>query len=302
MSQVVLSLPHLTPVERACAELYNLLDNAGAPLALFDIVLRYIEDNVGKAFVPGCQLPRRETFLHSITNRFAVPTHENIPVTIEIGNESAPSLGSANDDLALVEHQINGYRRGTFDTVTVPCWSFEECLRSYVLDPFLFSNTQNLVNKTSPFDKYVSMNSNDTELLSGRSYSESYDMKIKDPTKEFLFVMDIYLDKTGKSAGITSSCGEPVIWTTPLLTSEVREHLYAWNLLGLIADLESGSSAKKKQDSGRKATKGRSLWNYHKILATLLEGLIKYQQSGGSTCMCRWATRFGLLRSLLLWE
>jgi hypothetical protein len=38
-------------------------------------------------------------------------------------------------------------------------------------------------------------------------------MKIKDPTKEFLFVMDIYLDKTGKSAGITSSCGEPVIRT-----------------------------------------------------------------------------------------
>jgi hypothetical protein len=148
--------------------------------------------------VPGCRLPRRETFLHSLTNRFAVPTHENIPVTIEIGNEPAPSLGSANDDLALVEHQINGYRRGTFDTVTVPRWSFEECLRSYVLDPFLFGNTQNLVNKSSPFDKYVSMNSNDMELLSGRFYSESYDMKIKDPTKEFLFVMDIYLDKTGK--------------------------------------------------------------------------------------------------------
>jgi hypothetical protein len=43
-------------------------------------------------------------------HRFAVPTHENIPVTIEIGNEPAPCLGSANDDLALVEHQINGYR------------------------------------------------------------------------------------------------------------------------------------------------------------------------------------------------
>jgi hypothetical protein len=58
MSQVVLSLPHLTPVEQACAKLYNLLDNAGAPLALFDIVLRYIEDNIGEAFVPGSQLLR----------------------------------------------------------------------------------------------------------------------------------------------------------------------------------------------------------------------------------------------------
>jgi hypothetical protein len=110
MSQVVLSLPHLTPVERACAKLYNLLDNAGAPLTLFDIVLRYIKDNLGKAFVPGCRLPRQETFLNSLTNRFAVPTYENIPVTIKIGNEPAPSLGSANDDLALVEHQINGYK------------------------------------------------------------------------------------------------------------------------------------------------------------------------------------------------
>jgi hypothetical protein len=84
------------------------------------------------------------------------------------------------------------------------------------------------------------MNSNDMELLSGWFYSESYDMKINDPTKEFLLAMDIYLDKTGKSAGITSSCGELVIWTTTLLTSEVQEHPYAWNLLGLIADLESG--------------------------------------------------------------
>jgi hypothetical protein len=136
---------------------------------------------------------------------------------------------------------------------------------------------------TSPFDKYVSMNSNDMELLSGRFYSESYDMKINDPTKEFLLVMDIYLDKTGKSAGITSSCSKPVIWTTtPLLTIvKFGSTQYAWNQLGLIADLESGSSAKKKQDSSRKATKGCSLQNYHKILATLLEGLIKYQQSGG---------------------
>ena len=281
MSQVVLSLPHLTPVERACAELYNLLDNAGAPLSLFDIVLRYIEDNLGKAFVPGCRLPRRDTFLNSLTQRFAVPTHENIPVTIEIGNEPSPTLGSTDDDISEIEQQIDRYRRGNFDTVTVPRWSFEDCLRSFVLDPFLFGNTENLVNKISPFEKYVSTDSNDTELLSGRFYSQSYDMKINDPTKEFLLVMDIYLDKTGKSAGITSSCGEPVIWSTPLLTNEVREHPYAWNLLGLIADLETGSSAKKRQDSGRKATKGRSLRNYHKILATILQGLIEYQKSGG---------------------
>jgi hypothetical protein len=99
------------------------------------------------------------------------------------------------------------------------------------------------------------MNSNDTELLSGWFFSESYDMKIKDPMKRFLLVMDSYLDKTGKSAGITFSCGESVIWTTPLLTSEVREHPYAWNLLGLIADLESGHQQRKSRTRVEKQPK-----------------------------------------------
>jgi hypothetical protein len=118
-----------------------LLDNAGAPLTLFYIVLRYIEDNVGKAFVPGCRLPRQETFLHSLTNRFAVPTHENIPVTIEIGNEPAPSLGSANDDLALVKAPLTrslcpvGPLKSvstamfwiSFCSVTLKTWSTRRC-------------------------------------------------------------------------------------------------------------------------------------------------------------------------------
>jgi hypothetical protein len=58
MSEVVLTLPHLMSIEQALDDLYILLDKAGAPLELFDTVLRYIEKNLGKAFVPECRLPR----------------------------------------------------------------------------------------------------------------------------------------------------------------------------------------------------------------------------------------------------
>jgi hypothetical protein len=85
-----------------------------------------------------------------------------------------------------------------------------------------------LVNKTLPFGKYVSTDLNNTELLSGRFYRDSYNMKRTDPLKEPILVLDIYLDKTGKSASITSSYGEPLIWTTPSLFRKVQEHPYAW--------------------------------------------------------------------------
>lgn len=286
MSEVVLTLPHLTPVEAALAELYNLLDKAGAPLELFDTMIKFIEKHLGSAFVPGRRLQRRDTFLKNLKVRFVLPDHENVPVTVETGNEPCVipdtlySLADS-DNNSDVEAEVDNYRRSHFDTIIVPRWSFEDCLRSFLLDPFLFGNVDNLVNKDRPFKKYVSRNPNDTELLSGRFYSDSYDLKIADPSKELLVVIDMYLDKTGKSAGITSSCGEPLIWTTPLLSQKVRENHYAWNLLGFIADLETGSSAKKRLDSGRVHTKGRSLRNYHKVLATLLEGLVQYQQSGG---------------------
>jgi hypothetical protein len=68
------------------------------------------------------------------------------------------------------------------------------------------------------------MNSNDTELLSGQFYSESYDMKINDPTKEFLLDMDIYLDKTASGRQKTFAHQNDIVWTPfdPVLTTFIH--------------------------------------------------------------------------------
>jgi hypothetical protein len=89
--------------------------------------------------------------------------------------------------------------------------------------------------------------------------------------RQLFFPFDIYLDKLGKTAGITSSCGEPILMTTLLLKSSVREDSSSWCLLGFIPDLEKTSLAKKKQEAQRKHEKGRNQRNYHKCLRQILE-------------------------------
>jgi hypothetical protein len=112
------------------------------------------------------------------------------------------------------------------------------------------------------------------EYLASRHYSQSYDLCINDvdgPPRQLFFPFDIYLDKSGKTARITSSFGEPVLMTTLLLKSSVREDPSSWCLLGFIPDLEKTSSAKKNQEAQRKHEKGRNQCNYHKCLRQILE-------------------------------
>jgi hypothetical protein len=73
------------------------------------------------------------------------------------------------------------------------------------------------VNVQNPFGKYVPPNPDtDRELLARQWYSRTWDAKIADPAREFLLVLELYLDKTGRTASLKSYYGEPVIMSTPL--------------------------------------------------------------------------------------
>jgi hypothetical protein len=54
-----------------------------------------------------------------------------------------------------------------------------------------------------------------------------------------------------------------------------------------LPDLESGSSAKKKQYSHRYLTRGMSNCNYHKIMEAVLEGIVTAQKKGGFKAFIR---------------
>jgi hypothetical protein len=95
----------------------------------------------------------------------------------------------------------------------------------------------------------------------------------------------VYVDKTAKNAGLTSYAGQPLVLSVLHLKKSLREHLSVWFVQAYLPDLESGSSAKKKQYSHRYLTRGMSNRNYHKIMDAVLEGIVTAQKKGGFKVM-----------------
>jgi hypothetical protein len=118
-------------------------------------------------------------------------------------------------------------------------------------------------------------------MLDSYWYCKTYDKRISDPQTQFLFPIEVYVDKMGKTAGLQSYCGEPMTWSTPLLNQSIRQSDEAWRAMGYIPDLEVSSSAKKKKANGANKTKGQSLRNYHRVLDAVLFSLVECQESGG---------------------
>ena len=251
-------LPSLLDYESALLELDSILRKPRTRTT-FDSVVSWLEialrDNTFKDL---SKLPRRKSLMKRLEAKFHVPPHELVSVALETGTE---------------EGGIDDFQRGK--AVKVPVWDFEAVLRSYLLDPIIFGNRDNLVNSNAPFEKFIIDNPTESkEYLASRHYSESYDLCVDDasgPPRQLFLPIDVYLDKSGKTAGITSSCGEPVLMTTSLLKSSVREDPSSWCLLGFIPDLEKTSSAKKQQEGQRKYEKGRNQRNYHKCLREILK-------------------------------
>jgi hypothetical protein len=91
----------------------------------------------------------------------------------------------------------------------------------------------------------------------------------------------VYVDKRAKNAGLTSYAGEPFLVSALHLKKPLKEHSSAWFVQAYLPDLESGSSAKKKQYSHRYLTRGMSNRNYHKIMDAVLEGIVTAQKKAG---------------------
>jgi hypothetical protein len=99
-----------------------------------------------------------------------------------------------------------------------------------LLDPFLFGNLNNLVNSQNP--KYVLVGLSDKEVLASYWYSKTYDKYITDPETQFLLPLEMYLDETGKTTGMTSYCGEPLIWVSVLLRYAIHQDNETWHIQG----------------------------------------------------------------------
>jgi hypothetical protein len=182
-----------------------------------------------------------------------------------------------------LEHRSNeegDYSRHSGNSVSVQTWDFEKMCQSYLLDPFLFGDPNNLVNSQNLFGKYVLVGPSDKEVLASYWYSKTYDEYITDPETQFLLPLEIYLDKTGKTADMTSYCGETLIWASVLLRYAICQDNETWRVQGYINNLEKTLSAKKMLSWGWKGEMGCTLHNYHKVSATVLQSIAKSQNKG----------------------
>jgi hypothetical protein len=165
-----------------------------------------------------------------MADKYSVPPPDSMPVTLKID-------ANGIDDY----HQCQG------NVVTVQVWPFEKIMQGYLLDPFLFGNESNLVNAGNPWGKYISFDPDDKEMLASYWYSKTWDKNITNPNTQFLLCLEAYVNKTGRSAGLTSYCGEPFLLSALHLKRSVWEHSGAWLVQAYLPDLEAGSSAKKRK-------------------------------------------------------
>jgi hypothetical protein len=186
---------------------------------------------------------------------------------------SVPSPDSAPVTLEIKANGIDDYHQCQDNVVTVQVWLFKQIMQEYLLDPFLFGNESNLVNAGNPWGKFISSDPDDKEMLASYWYSKTWDENITNPNTQFLLCLEAYVDKTGRSAGLTSYCGEPFLLSALHLKKSVQAHLGAWLLQAYLPDLEAGSSAKKKKYSHSHNTCGRTNRNYHKVMEAVFQGV-----------------------------
>ena len=264
VKEAIALLPNVLAKDAALVDLMKMLNDAGCPCYLFNEIVKFMECHSGTTFPAGKKIDKRETLVNRLVARFPVPEPTPVQVVLEHGSD-----------------EEGDYRRRWGDSVSVQTWDFEKMCQTYLLDPFLFGDPNNLVNSQNPFGKYVPVGPSDKEVLASYWYSKTYDEYITDPETQFLLPLEMYLDKTGKTAGMTSYCGEPLIWASVLLRYAIRQYHETWRIQGYLNDLEKTSSAKKTLSSGRKGEMGRTLRNYHKVAAAVLQSVVECQNKGG---------------------
>lgn len=208
VDEAIAKMASLSLHEEGLLKLYQiLLVEARTSRETFDKIVLFLTRHAGTTFLKTDKIDRLDTFCCNMADRFRVTQPEPVPVALETGTEGT-----------------DNYQRSLRNTIVVQRYSAKDQINQLLLDPLIFGNMNNIVNKHNPFGKYVPEDPlTDCELIAGRWYLDTYDDLITDPLTEILLPIEMYIDKTGKNAGITSSCSEPLLLSSPLLTREARE-------------------------------------------------------------------------------
>jgi hypothetical protein len=140
------------PLDKALDRLPSLLEHKESALLELDEILRKphtcttfnsviswlkeaLHDNMFKG---QSKLPRCKTLMKCLDAKFKKPLHKLVTVSLETGTKDSG---------------IDGYHQSK--TIKVPVWDFQTVVKSFLLDPILFGNRDNLVNADAPFEKFI---------------------------------------------------------------------------------------------------------------------------------------------------
>ena len=265
-----------TREDRIMLQLCKVLDKHGVPLYVLDDIIKVLKHEIDENVkFHELKFVQRRAFVKKMLRMFPVPEPDFIPVSLE---------GPAQRDIQ--------YNRRPREIAWVVSYQFQEIIQELLLDPFIFGNISNLegsMNTTAtdpammfdPFTSELKAGVVD-DVHTGRWYKRTVEMVKKRYPGAGVLVAPIllYTDKTGTDI-MQRNPLEPVMVTTTLLNRKARNQWTSWRVLGFMPDLEAKSSAAKLRGNSTQKGVGRSLRNYHKCMAAILESMVKVQGFNG---------------------
>jgi hypothetical protein len=256
--------------DRTQMRLYNICNEAGAPLYLLDKLLAQMKIEMGSNpdlnLLQLSSFTKRKAFMSRMHRKFPSPPPEAILVELESFDEP-----------------VTVYRFNAMDQ-----------LQRHLLRKDLYGDITKLnVNQTSPFDQSLPVPpSAMREITDGTWHPEALlrhlcqdipmdDLgdTVEDIFEKFLLTFELYTDGTGTDQKETNSL-EPVVMCSGLLMSCFNSNHRSRVLLGYMPNLKSRkSAASQTRRSGTQAGYGCGVRDYHKCLSIILQPLVEAQQN-----------------------
>jgi hypothetical protein len=210
------------------ALLLSLCERIGAPLYAFDLILEWASyaSSLNYDFLYRSRPRRkRKAVVSMLCKRYEM-------------EDLRPQTCVVQVDYATLD-----------DVMRIVKTDFVASIKNMLVDPVLMDPANLVVNKDSPFSKYVSPGGVLNEFQSGKAYQRAYDSCITD-TDQFLLALAMYNDKTG--CDLRQRFGlDPLRWVPLIFKTAVRNHHSSWRTLGYIYDLYNHSTA---ENSSRKVS------------------------------------------------
>ena len=241
-------LQHLPNHHIVLAELSFLMDSAGAPKYLLDLIISHIRTAAShRGFdLLSCVLPTRSTLMNSLQSVISVPAPVSVPVPLETGQISSVLT---NCFPSLFQHHLLSDAYSDLSNLDLP-------------DPALPFSSKPAVDPPGS-----------SSIIDSRWYQLTYrsHQTVLDSGSAILLPLLLYIDKTGVDQIMKNSV-EPLVCTSALLSQSARQDPNNWFILGYLPSMLPNKRRPVIHDQWT-PKRSSSQRDYHRCLGSILSQL-----------------------------